>query len=75
MQGLARVVKGDKLHELAAATWEGGADMIIDEEKCIRCGLCIVRCPTDAISMVQFQVTSANNRWNVSKLPVINNAR
>ncbi len=56
MQGLTRVVKGDPLHELAAETWEGGADMIIDEEKCIRCGLCIVRCPTDAISMVQFQV-------------------
>jgi Fe-S-cluster-containing hydrogenase component 2 len=46
--------------------------MIIDEEKCIRCGLCIVRCPTDAISMVQFQTGSANNRWSVSKLPVLN---
>jgi hypothetical protein len=31
-----------------------------------------VRCPTDAISMVQFQVRSANDRWNVSKIPVIN---
>ena len=49
--------------------------MIIDEEKCIRCGLCIVRCPTDAISMVQFQVKSANNRWNVSNLPMLNNTR
>jgi len=75
MQGLTRVVKGDKLHELAASEWEGGADMIIDEEKCIRCGLCIVRCPTDAISMVQFESQSANNRWNVSKLPMLNNPR
>ncbi|HUY76413.1 MAG TPA: FAD-dependent oxidoreductase [Ktedonobacterales bacterium] len=75
MQGLTRVVKGDKLHELAASEWEGGADMIIDEEKCIRCGLCIVRCPTDAISMVQFESQSANDRWNVSKLPMLNNAR
>ncbi|MGZ3581576.1 MAG: FAD-dependent oxidoreductase, partial [Ktedonobacterales bacterium] len=74
MEGLTRVVKGDPLHQLAADTWDRGADMIIDEEKCIRCGLCIVRCPTDAISMVQFEVKSANNRWNVSKIPVINNA-
>ena len=66
------MVKGDPLHQLAGNDWEGGADMIIDEEKCIRCGLCIVRCPTDAISMVQFQTGSANNRWSVSKLPILN---
>jgi ferredoxin len=52
--------------------WGGGADMIIDEEKCIRCGLCVVRCPTDAISMVQFGVASPNEHWTVSKIPVIN---
>jgi formate hydrogenlyase subunit 6/NADH:ubiquinone oxidoreductase subunit I len=74
MEGLKRVVKGDPLHTVAGTTWEGGADMIIDEEKCIRCGLCIVRCPTDAIAMVQFEVQSANNRWNVSKIPVVNPA-
>jgi ferredoxin len=74
MQGLTRVVKGDPLHSVAGSGWEGGADMIIDEEKCIRCGLCIVRCPTDAISMVQFQVKSENNRWNVSRIPVVNKA-
>jgi ferredoxin len=50
----------------------GAADMIIDEEKCIRCGLCIVRCPTDAISMVQFEVASPNERWTVSKIPMLN---
>lgn len=71
MEGLSRVVKGDRTHQMAD-TWEGGADMIIDEEKCIRCGLCIVRCPTDAISMVQFEVSSPNDRWSVSKIPVLN---
>ncbi|MBA3826331.1 MAG: FAD-dependent oxidoreductase, partial [Ktedonobacterales bacterium] len=71
MQGLKAVVKGDKLHQIAGADWDGGADMIIDEEKCIRCGLCIVRCPTDAIAMVKYEVASVNDRWNVSKIPVI----
>ena len=64
-------VKGDPMHR-GTENWIGGADMIIDEEKCIRCGLCIVRCPTDAITMVQFEVASPNDRWTVSKIPVIN---
>jgi NADPH-dependent glutamate synthase beta subunit-like oxidoreductase len=46
--------------ELDAVAWdalgqaaEPGAHSAIlkDEERCIRCGLCAVRCPTDAISM------------------------
>lgn len=28
--------------------------MIKDEEKCIRCGLCAIRCPTDAMTMEMF---------------------
>ena len=36
----------------------GGADMlsamIKDDEKCIRCGLCAVRCPTDSMTMEVF---------------------
>ena len=28
--------------------------MIKDDEKCIRCGLCAVRCPTDAMTMEVF---------------------
>jgi ferredoxin len=28
---------------------------LYDEEKCIRCGLCAVRCPTTAITMETFR--------------------
>jgi ferredoxin len=30
--------------------------MIKDDERCIRCGLCAIRCPTDAMTMERFQV-------------------
>ena len=31
--------------------------MIKDDERCIRCGLCAVRCPTDAMTMERFSIT------------------
>ena len=31
--------------------------MIKDDEKCIRCGLCAIRCPTDAMTMERFTIT------------------
>jgi ferredoxin len=31
--------------------------MIKDDQRCIRCGLCAVRCPTDAMTMEKFQIT------------------
>jgi formate hydrogenlyase subunit 6/NADH:ubiquinone oxidoreductase subunit I len=30
--------------------------MLKDDDRCIRCGLCAVRCPTDAMTMERFQV-------------------
>jgi ferredoxin len=30
--------------------------MIKDDDRCIRCGLCAVRCPTDAMTMEKFQI-------------------
>ncbi len=32
------------------------AAMIKDDDRCIRCGLCAVRCPTDAMTMERFSV-------------------
>jgi len=33
------------------------AAMIKDDDRCIRCGLCAIRCPTDAMTMERFQIT------------------
>lgn len=33
----------------------GGTVMIKDEERCIRCGLCALRCPTETITMEHFK--------------------
>jgi NADPH-dependent glutamate synthase beta subunit-like oxidoreductase len=48
---------------LAAEAGAGGlplAAMVKDDERCIRCGLCAIRCPTDAMTMERFQITE---RW------------
>ena len=48
---------------LAAQTSAGGlplSAMVKDDERCIRCGLCAVRCPTDAMTMERFTITE---RW------------
>jgi ferredoxin len=33
------------------------AAMVKDDARCIRCGLCAVRCPTDAMTMERFTIT------------------
>jgi formate dehydrogenase (NADP+) beta subunit len=33
------------------------AAMVKDDDRCIRCGLCAVRCPTDAMTMERFTIT------------------
>jgi NADPH-dependent glutamate synthase beta subunit-like oxidoreductase len=46
--------------ELAARAEAGGlplSAMIKDDDRCIRCGLCAVRCPTDAMTMERFEIT------------------
>jgi formate dehydrogenase (NADP+) beta subunit len=41
----------------AAANGLPLAAMIKDDERCIRCGLCAIRCPTDAMTMERFTIT------------------
>ena len=36
------------------------AALVKDDERCIRCGLCAIRCPTEAITMERFTITE---RW------------
>jgi NADPH-dependent glutamate synthase beta subunit-like oxidoreductase len=36
------------------------AAMIKDDDRCIRCGLCAIRCPTEAMTMERFTITE---RW------------
>jgi NADPH-dependent glutamate synthase beta subunit-like oxidoreductase/NAD-dependent dihydropyrimidine dehydrogenase PreA subunit len=31
--------------------------MVKDDDRCIRCGLCAIRCPTDAMTMERFSIT------------------
>jgi formate dehydrogenase beta subunit len=63
---LAMVPFGDlDLPEGERAALEAGAPgggrplsaMLKDDARCIRCGLCAVRCPTDALTMERFSVT------------------
>ncbi|MEI7554543.1 FAD-dependent oxidoreductase [Candidatus Chlorohelix sp.] len=41
--------------------------LILDENECIRCGLCVVRCPTQAIKMARFVYSDPKNHWYVSE--------
>lgn len=41
--------------------------LLLDENECIRCGLCVVRCPTQAIKMARFQYSDPKNHWYVSE--------
>jgi formate dehydrogenase (NADP+) beta subunit len=47
--------------EMLVARAEAGAlplsAMVKDDERCIRCGLCAIRCPTDAMTMERFTIT------------------
>jgi formate dehydrogenase beta subunit len=39
------------------------AALVKDDERCIRCGLCAIRCPTEAITMERFTITE---RWTAA---------
>ena len=51
---LADETKARLFEHYALDPFSPSSAMIKDEEKCIRCGLCAVRCPTDAMAMEVF---------------------
>ena len=50
----------DALRARAEASGAPLAAMVKDDDRCIRCGLCAIRCPTDAMTMERFSITE---RW------------
>jgi formate dehydrogenase beta subunit len=51
------------VEERAAANDYPLTALIKDDDRCIRCGLCAIRCPTEAMTMERFTITE---RWNGS---------
>lgn len=39
------------------ADWQQASAMLLDPTRCIRCGLCAARCPTEAVKMETFRFT------------------
>jgi thioredoxin reductase/ferredoxin len=54
-------LKGDEnvagVIECATTEWPTASAMLLDPTRCIRCGLCAARCPTDAVRMEAFRFT------------------
>ncbi len=43
--------------ERRTAEWKTASAMLLDPTRCIRCGLCAARCPTEAVKMESFRFT------------------
>jgi ferredoxin len=39
------------------ADWATASAMLLDPTRCVRCGLCAARCPTEAVKMESFRFT------------------
>ena len=55
MVDMSDIVDDGSIPAVAGAKkWENGVAFFLDEIACIRCALCIIRCPTDAITMNRY---------------------
>ena len=55
MVDMSDIVDDGALPGVATAKkWENGVAFYLDETACIRCALCVIRCPTDAITMNRY---------------------
>jgi ferredoxin len=55
MVDMADVVDDGMIPGVARAkSWPEGVAFFLDETACIRCALCVIRCPTDAITMNRY---------------------
>ena len=47
--------------QAAGSCWPDGAALVLDETLCIRCGLCVDRCPNDCLTLEPFSLTAGGN--------------
>jgi len=62
------------LIQLRSAEWPAASAMLLDPTRCIRCGLCAARCPTEAVRMESFRFTeeiSFEDKGSNLKQPVL----
>ncbi|KKL15242.1 hypothetical protein LCGC14_2507550, partial [marine sediment metagenome] len=55
MVSAPRVDWSEAAETFPEASQGDGYAMVLEESRCIRCGLCVRRCPTDAITMQCFE--------------------
>lgn len=47
-------IEGDSRELMEARHWETGVAFLLEGRQCIRCALCVRRCPTDALTLARY---------------------